>query len=75
MRPQRDHGALAARRAVAPMYHRNELSVVAFSSGGALLVRPWLRFHIPLIEPGHANFLHPAQDFTTSPTARRAQTD
>src|ERR1700730_19263264 len=21
------------------------------SSGGALLVRPWLRFHIPLIEP------------------------
>jgi hypothetical protein len=21
------------------------------SSGGALVVRPWLRFHIPLIEP------------------------
>src|ERR1700730_8066035 len=45
------------------------------SAGGALVVRPWLRFHIPLIEPGLADFPHPAlgQDFTPSPTARRAQ--
>src|SRR5712691_6911193 len=45
------------------------------SSGGALVVRPWLRFHIPLIEPRLADFPHPAlgQDFTPSPTARRAQ--
>ena len=45
------------------------------SSGGALVVQPWLRFHIPLIEPGHADLPHPAlgQDFTPSPTARRAQ--
>src|SRR6266567_3518413 len=45
------------------------------SSGGASLVPPWLRFHIPLIEPGHADLPHPAlgQDFTPSPTARRAQ--
>src|SRR5271169_1856947 len=45
------------------------------SSGGALVVLPWLRFHIPLIEPRLAGFPHPAlgQDFTPSPTARRAQ--
>src|ERR1700751_3854422 len=45
------------------------------SSGGALVVRPWLRFHIPLIEPGQADLPHPAlgQDFTPSPTARRVQ--
>src|SRR6201987_2916149 len=45
------------------------------SSGGALVVRPWLRFHIPLIEPGRADFPHPAlgQDFTPSPTARHAR--
>jgi hypothetical protein len=32
------------------------------------VVPPWLRFHIPLIEPGHADFPHPAlgQDFTLS---------
>src|SRR3979411_1105549 len=45
------------------------------SCGGALVVQPCLRFHIPLIEPGHADLPHPAlgQDFTPSPTARRAQ--
>src|ERR1700751_6313086 len=45
------------------------------SSGGALVVRPWLRFHIPLIEPGQADLPHPAlgQDFTPSPTSRRVQ--
>jgi hypothetical protein len=37
------------------------------SSGGALVVPPWLRFHIPLIN-GQADFPHPAlgQDFTLS---------
>src|SRR6266446_4711028 len=45
------------------------------SSGGALVARPWLRFHIPLIEPDMRLSLHPAlgQDLTPSPTARRAQ--
>jgi hypothetical protein len=45
------------------------------SSGGALVARPWLRFHIPLIEPGLVDLPHPAlgQDLTLSPTARRAQ--
>src|SRR5262249_49147202 len=45
------------------------------SSGGALVAQPWLRFHIPLIEPGRADLLHPAlgQNFTPSPTARRVQ--
>ena len=39
------------------------------------MVQPWLRFHIPLIEPGLVDFSHPAlgQDLTPSPTARRAQ--
>src|SRR5262249_26221667 len=46
------------------------------SSGGALVVRPWLRFHIPFIRTGHADLPHPAlgRDFTPSSTARRAQT-
>src|SRR6266852_1303914 len=45
------------------------------SSGGALVARPWLRFHFPLIEPDMRISLHPAlgQDLTPSPTARRAQ--
>src|SRR5271169_3953724 len=45
------------------------------SSGGALVARPWLRFHIPLIEPDMRISLHPAlgQDLTPSSTARRAQ--
>ena len=45
------------------------------SSGGALVVQPWLRFHIPLIEPRLAGFPHPAlgQDITPSPTAGRSQ--
>jgi hypothetical protein len=45
------------------------------SSGGALVARPWLRFHSPLIEPDMRISLHPAlgQDLTPSPTARRAQ--
>ena len=45
------------------------------SSGGALMARPWLRFHSPLIEPDMRISLHPAlgQDLTPSPTARRAQ--
>jgi len=30
---------------------RSDISVPPLSSGGASLVRPWLRFHIPLIEP------------------------
>src|SRR4029077_9898021 len=40
-----------------------------------LVARPWLRFHIPLIEPDMRISLHPAlgQDLTPSPTARRAQ--
>jgi hypothetical protein len=45
------------------------------SSGGALVVQPCLRFHIPLIEPGLVDLPHPAlgQDLTPSPTTRRAQ--
>src|SRR6516165_2406494 len=45
------------------------------SSGGALVARPWLRFHIPLIEPDMRISLHPAlgQDVTPSPTAGRVQ--
>src|SRR5271169_1005965 len=45
------------------------------SFGGALVARPWLRFHIPLIEPDMRISLHPAlgQDLTPSPMARRAQ--
>jgi hypothetical protein len=30
---------------------RLSMSVPALSSGGALVARPWLRFHPPLIEP------------------------
>src|SRR6266852_3087790 len=47
------------------------------SSGGALVARPWLRFHSPLIEPDMRISLHPAlgQDLTPSPTARRAQAE
>src|ERR1700693_1896710 len=47
------------------------------SSGGASVVQPWLRFHIPLIEPGHADFPHPAlgQELTLSRATPSAVSD
>ena len=47
------------------------------SPGGALVVRPWLRFHIPLIEPDMqiARIRLSDKTFTPSPTARRVQAD
>jgi hypothetical protein len=44
MRHQRDHVALAARHAVVPMYHRNELSVVA-----------WFTFPTTFVDPCHVS--------------------
>src|SRR5947199_10216043 len=45
------------------------------SSGGALVVQPWLRFHIPLIEPDMqiSRIRLSDKNFTPSPTTRRAQ--
>src|ERR1700732_444615 len=54
---------------------RLNISVAASFVWRCLSGSPWLRFHIPLIEPRLVDFLHPAlgQDLTPSPTARRAQ--
>src|SRR2546423_5621795 len=44
------------------------------SSGGALLVRPWLRFHTPLIEPDMQIFRIPLSDKTSRLHPRPAAT-
>src|SRR5437016_1580113 len=44
------------------------------SSGGALLVRPWLRFHTPLIEPDMQIFRIRLSDKTSRLHPRRAAT-
>src|SRR6516162_10733784 len=44
------------------------------SSGGALLVRPWLRFHIPLIEPDRRIYRIRLSDKTSRLHPRRAAT-
>ena len=42
------------------------------SSGGALVVRPWLRFHIPLIEPDRRIYRIRLSDKTSRLHPRRA---
>src|SRR6516162_5685509 len=44
------------------------------SSGGASLVRPWLRFHIPLIEPDRRIYRTRLSDKTSRLHPRRATT-
>src|ERR1700680_3453480 len=44
------------------------------SSGGASLVRPWLRFHIPLIEPDRRIYRIRLSDKTSRLHPRRAAT-
>src|SRR5499427_4628068 len=44
------------------------------SSGGASLVRPWLRFHIPLIEPDRRVYRIRLSDKTSRRHPRRAAT-
>src|SRR6202035_5547346 len=44
------------------------------SSGGASLVRPWLRFHIPLIEPDRRVYRIRLSDKTSRLHPRRAAT-
>ena len=70
-------------KVMAPLGVKSECGAVAvgrtyllppLSSGGASLVRPWLRFHTPLIEPDMriARIRALGQDLTASPTTGRA---
>src|SRR5271157_4985179 len=53
---------------------RSDISVPPLSSGGASLVRPWLRFHIPLIEPDRQISRIRLSDKTSRLHPRRAAT-
>src|SRR5580658_3967442 len=54
---------------------RTNISVFRpLSSGGASLVRPWLRFHIPLIEPDRRIYRIRLSDKTSRLHPRRAAT-